>query len=228
MVAAVLAAPLWTFMRDSHAYVILFVPCRSHNARSLQGGARAGRDRLMSSRRRTKGSLVPPMRTSCSTASPPIRDGGVLRATAGPNGAMPMPPRLRRIWSRTSYTLGDPFFGSRRHRFRRQREGALDPDLRIYNDNAPTAPLPLGDDVAFVHGTVAVSSCRPRRGRVRSPHLWSSPGASHGPHLAYHLAVSSRPTPRAILLAWPCLALRLDALVGAPADVTRQRNLQRA
>jgi hypothetical protein len=144
----------------------------------------------------------------------------------------------RRVYARyllthPAYTFGDPFFGSQTTPFSSTDSASalLDPDLRIYNDNAADRALPLPalvDDAAFVHGknrvlawvgfTTALAAAVALRFRA-SP-AWIVPGvvlASTLPHglVAYHLSgleVDRHALEAAVLLRVGALILALFAL----------------
>ena len=169
-VSAVLAATfLWAFVRDSHAYVILFVAAvvlvsfTFRAATSYKAALAAG-------------SVVIALLSMASASEgfrwyQPMRDILLNRVAADRSMEDHFEARLgpswrdadaRRVYARyllahPAYTFGDPFFGSQTTPFSSTDSASalLDPDLRIYNDNAADRAVPLPafvDDVAFVHG----------------------------------------------------------------------------
>ena len=170
MVAVVLGATLlWTFTRDSHAYLLLFTALLllvslAQRAFRPQKAALAA------------GSVVIALLSVTSANEglrwyQPMRDILLNRVAVDPEMQSYFERRLgpqwrdadaRRVYARylvthVGYTLGDPFFGSQTTPFSStdNARALLDPDFRIYNDNAADRGLPLPaavDDVAYVHG----------------------------------------------------------------------------
>ena len=245
-VAAVLGATLlWAFVRDSHAYVILFVAVvllaslalrtrTSHKAALAAGSIVIA---LLSMASANEGSRwYQPMRDILLNRV--AADRGMedyFEARLGPNWR---DVDARRVYARyllthPAYTFGDPFFGSQTTPFSSTDSASalLDPDLRIYNDNAADRAVPLPgviDDAVFVHGkgrvlalvgVIAVVAAGVAL-RFRASRVWVVPIvvlASTIPHVlvAYHLSgleVDRHALEAAILLRVGALILALFAL----------------
>jgi hypothetical protein len=169
-VTAVLGVTLlWTFARDSHAYVVLFTSLLV----LISLASRAFRPHKAAL---VVGSIVI-FALSVASANEglrwyqPMRDILLNRVAVDPEMHVYFERRLgpqwreadaRRVYARylathPGYTLGDPFFGSQTTPFSTADNASalLDPDFRIYNDNAADRALPLPaavDDVVYVHG----------------------------------------------------------------------------
>jgi hypothetical protein len=173
-VAGFLAVSLiWAFVRDSHAYVILFIAA----AVLVTIAYRPRREYKVAL---ATGSLVIALLSIASANEgvrwyQPMRDILLNRVAADPSmeeyfetrlGPMWRDADARRVYARyllthPGYTLGDPYFGSQTTPFSSPDSASalFDPDLRIYNDNAADRGLPLPrivDDAAFVHGVRSV------------------------------------------------------------------------
>lgn len=245
-VAAVLGATLlWAFVRDSHAYVILFVTVAvlaslafrartSHKAALAAGGVVIALSSMASANEGFR--WYQPMRDILLNRV--ADDRGMedyFEARLGPNWR---DADARRVYARyllthPAYTFGDPFFGSQTTPFSSTDSvsALLDPDLRIYNDNAADRALPLPavvDDAAFVHGKGRVLAlvlfiAAVATGvalRFRASPVWIVPVvvlASTIPHglVAYHLSgleVDRHALEAAVLLRAGALILALFAL----------------
>jgi hypothetical protein len=173
-VAGVLATTLfWTFARDSHAYLLLFVALLV--ALSLIDPAARPQKVVLA------GASVVIAALSIASANEglrwyqPMRDILLNRVDVDADMEAYFAQRLgpqwrdadaRRVYARylvthPGYTLGDPFFGSQTTPFSSadNARALLDPDFRIYNDNAADRSLPLPralDDLVYVHGKVIV------------------------------------------------------------------------
>ncbi len=170
-VAAVLGATLlWVFVRDSHAYVILFVAVAVLASLAYRPSGRGYKAALAA------GNLVLVLLSVASANEgvrwyQPMRDILLNRVAADREMEDYFEARLgprwrdadaRRVYARylvdhPAYTFGDPFFGSQTTPFSSADSASalLDPDLRIYNDNAADRAIPLPrvvDDAVFVHG----------------------------------------------------------------------------
>jgi hypothetical protein len=217
--AAVLGATLlWAFVRDSHAYVILFVAVAV--LASL-----AFRSRTPHKAALAAGSVVIALLSMASAGEgfrwyQPMRDillnrvaidrgmEDYFEARLGPNWREADARRVyaRYLLAHPAYTFGDPFFGSQTTPFSSTDNASalLDPDFRIYNDNAADRALPLParvDDAAFVHGKRSVLAlvffiaavAAAVAFRFRASPVWIVPVvvlASTMPHglVAYHLS----------------------------------------
>lgn len=245
-VAAVLGATLlWAFVRDSHAYVILFVAVALLVSLALR--ARTSHKAALAA-----GCVVIALLSMASANEgfrwyQPMRDILLNRVAAdrgmedyfearlGPNWREADARRVyaRYLVSHPAYTFGDPFFGSQTTPFSSTDSASalLDPDLRIYNDNAADRAVPLPgviDDAAFVHGKgrvlallvfIAVVAAGVAL-RFRASPVWVVPIvllASTIPHglVAYHLSgleVDRHALEAAVLLRIGALILALFAL----------------
>jgi hypothetical protein len=254
-VAAVLVATLlWAFVRDSHAYVILF-------AAAVVAASLVNRSSRQYKAALVAGSIVIALLSIASANEgsrwyQPMRDILLNRVAADPGMTDYFEARLgpswrdadaRRVYARyllthPAYTLGDPFFGSQTTPFSSADSASslLDPDLRIYNDNAADRALPLPslvDDAAFVHGKGAVLAlvllisalAAAVAFRLRASPVWIVPAvllASTIPHglVAYHLSgleVDRHALEAAVLLRVGALILALfvlDAVVTSLRD----------
>jgi hypothetical protein len=245
-VGAVLGATvLWTFVRDSHAYVSLFVAVivlaslAHRSGRPYKAALAAG--------------LVVVSLLSIASANEgvrwyqPMRDILLNRVAADRGMEEYFETRLgpnwrdsdaRRVYARyllthPAYTFGDPFFGSQTTPFSSADSASalLDPDLRIYNDNAADRGLPLPaavDDAVFVHGKrsvvalvlIIVVAAAAVAIRFRASPVWIVPVVmlvSTVPHalVAYHLSgleVDRHALEAALLLRVGALILALFAL----------------
>ena len=245
-VAAVLVATLvWAFVRDSHAYVILFVAVavlaslafrsgKSHKAALAAGSVVIA---LLSMASANEGfRWYQPMRDILLNRVAADRGmEGYFEARLGPNWR---DADARRVYARyllahPAYTFGDPFFGSQTTPFSSTDSASalLDPDLRIYNDNAADRAVPLPafvDDVAFVHGKRRVlvliffiaAVAAAVAFRLRASRVWIVPVViliSTIPHglVAYHLSgleVDRHALEAAVLLRLGALILALFVL----------------
>lgn len=173
-VAGVLVVSLlWAFTRDSHAYVLLFTALvllvsLVHDAHRPKKAALAFGCVLI-------------VALSVGSASEgtrwyqPMRDILLNRVAVDPKMETYFEGRLgpfwrdldaRRVYARyllghPGYTFGDPFLGSQTTPFSSgdSASSLLDPDFRIYNDNAADRSFPLPrtlDDAVFVHGKRAL------------------------------------------------------------------------
>ena len=245
-VAAVLGATLlWAFVRDSHAYVILFVAATLLVSLALR--ARTSHKAALAA-----GSVVIALLSMASANQgfrwyQPMRDILLNRVAADRGMEDYFEARLgpswrdadaRRVYARyllvhPAYTFGDPFFGSQTTPFSSTDSASalLDPDLRIYNDNAADRAVPLPgviDDAVFVHGkgrvlalvgVIAVVAAGVAL-RFRASRVWVVPIvvlASTIPHglVAYHLSgleVDRHALEAAVLLRVGALILALFAL----------------
>lgn len=256
-VAAVLGATLlWTFVRDSHAYVILFVAVAVLASLAYRSGkpyktalaAGSVAVALLSMASASEGSRwYQPMRDILLNRV--AADRGMtdyFEARLGPNWR---DVDARRVYARyllahPAYTVGDPFFGSQTTPFSSPDSASalLDPDFRIYNDNAADRALPLPtvvDDAAFVHGKrvvlalvffiAAVAAAVALRFRA-SP-VWIVPVVvliSTIPHglVAYHLSgleVDRHALEAAVLLRVGALILALFALDALMNEIRGRR-----
>lgn len=245
-VAAVLCATLlWTFVRDSHAYVALFVAVAVFASLAYRSG-RPYKAALAA------GSVVVALLGMASASEgsrwyQPMRDILLNRVAADRGMEDYFEARLgpgwrdadaRRVYARyllahPAYTFGDPFFGSQTTPFSSADSASalLDPDLRIYNDNAADRALPLPalvDDAAFVHGKGVVLAlvffiaalAAAVAFRFRASPVWIVPVVmliSTIPHglVAYHLSgleVDRHALEAAVLLRVGALILALFAL----------------
>lgn len=173
-VAGVLAVTLlWTFARDSHAYVALVVAfvlllflTRTEHRRKVAALAAGGvLVFALSSVSANEGARwYQPMRDILlNRIAPDPAQTAYFEAQLGPGwrDADARAVYVRYLATHPGYTFGDPLFGSQTTPFSSEDSATslLDPDFRIYNDNASHRPLPLPkllDDVAFVHGKVTV------------------------------------------------------------------------
>jgi hypothetical protein len=245
-VAGVLGATvLWTFVRDSHAYVSLFVAVAVLASLAYRSG-RPYKAVLAAG-------IVVVAALSVVSANAgfrwyqPMRDILLNRVAADRGMEEYFATRLgpnwresdaRRVYARylithPAYTFGDPFFGSQTTPFSSADSASalLDPDLRIYNDNAADRGLPLPaavDDAVFVHGkksmfalvlVIAVAAAAVAI-RFRASPVWIVPVVmlvSTVPHalVAYHLSgleVDRHALEAALLLRVGTLILALIAL----------------
>ena len=254
-VAAVLGATLlWTFVRDSHAYVSLFVAVAVLASLAYRSGT--------AYKAALAGGIVVVAALSMASANEgvrwyqPMRDILLNRVAAdrgmeayfetrlGPNWRESDARRVygRYLLTHPAYTLGDPFFGSQTTPFSSADSASalLDPDLRIYNDNAADRGFPLPavvDDAVFVHGkrsvlalvlVIAVAAAVVAFRFSASP-VWIVPVVvlvSTVPHglVAYHLSgleVDRHALEAAVLMRVGALILALfalDALLTAIRD----------
>jgi hypothetical protein len=239
------ATLVWAFVRDSHAYVILFVAVAVLASLAIRSGT-SHKAALAA------GSVVIALLSMASANEgfrwyQPMRDILLNRVAAdrgmedyfearlGPNWRDADARRVyvRYLLAHPAYTFGDPFLGSQTTPFSSTDSASalLDPDLRIYNDNAADRAVPLPaivDDVAFVQGKrrvliavffiVAVAAAVAFR--LRASRVWIVPIViliSTIPHglVAYHLSgleVDRHALEAAVLLRVGALILALFAL----------------
>jgi hypothetical protein len=218
-VAALLTVTvLWTFTRDSHAYVVLFTGLVVL-ASLAQRAYRPMKAAL------ALGCIVVFALSSASANAglrwyQPLRDILLNRVAADAEMGQYFADRLGPMWrdadarrvyaryllSHPGYTLGEPFFGSQTTPFSSPDSGSalLDPDLRIYNDNAADRAFPLPrslSDLFYVQGKrsivflllVVVGGAAVVAVRFGLSWLWAVPATvlvSTFPHglVAYHLS----------------------------------------
>jgi hypothetical protein len=218
-VAALLAVTvLWTFTRDSHAYVVLF-SAFVVAASLLQRSHRPMKVVL------ALGSVaIFALSTASANAGQrwyqPLRDILLNRVDKDAEMAQYFGERLGPMWkdadarrvyarylvSHPRYTFVEPFFGSQTTPFSTPDNASalLDPDLRIYNDNAADRPFPLPrsvSDLFYVQGKrsivflllIVVGTASVVALRFGASWLWAVPAAvvvSTVPHalVAYHLS----------------------------------------
>jgi hypothetical protein len=148
---------LWTFARDSHAYVVLITAL-------VVLGSLAQRSYRPQKAALTAGSVVIfALGVASANAGvrwyQPMRDILLNRVAVDPGMEKYFADRLgpswrdvdaRRVYARyllthPGYTFGDPFFGTQTTPFSSTDNASalLDPDFRIYNDNASDRAMPL-------------------------------------------------------------------------------------
>lgn len=222
-VALLATALLWTFTRDSHAYVLLVV------------GALAALTLVRPERRRLKAAVasgcVAIALASVASANhggrwyQPMRDVLLNRIAPDDEKRVYFERRLGPFWreqdarrvyaryllSHPGYTLGEPIFGSQNLPASSADSGTalLDPDLRIYNDNASDRALPLPravSDVLWVQGKRSILLVLLLVGAGAALVAWR---AGFGPLWAVPVAALLTTIPHG-LVAWHLSGLEVD------------------